>query len=624
MRGLRSRVPLVAGALLALIAPLGGCRRDASRVPPRQAVLERRIEGARRLLAAARQGPLVSFQQMLVVVDERLIGDLISSVTPYERVVDDTYRVRVDSAAVEFQAGFALVRLDGRASLKQAALDEAYADVSLYSGLDVLGVDPATGVLRARLNIIAFTARRVGVLGMQPPVRRLVEDLTREELSKFQVFNSDLEIPVRFDETLKLPEVDAGDEDDRVRIPAARIPLRVSVQDVKAIARKLWIPIAVAVPPDSVRTGGGRSAGAPRARRDKGIPLGDLVSNPTPGSAAFATLGLGRPLGGQRPDSLERRRREAELRATYEALQDSIIALSASDPLLIEAAADSGDVALFVRPALLELLARQVAAVYLDHVELDLTPEKPVDEAKPLEVETPVGEIKAGDWSVVLHIHRLRGVLKAGTPRLAFSGPDRIHLTVPVSIVRGQGSGILDFTWDAKSLVEIVCDDFATTLDISGVVLPGTYQVTGDYVLTAQAEKILARPEFPREKFRIKVDLTSESWAKVRGILESQNESGKCGVVDVDDLTEKLEEIGQQKGFKVKLPRSILKMVEIPARVSESVEFEDRRVRLDVQPEQLRTAPSVLWYTAAVEAEPGGPAPGSVPAGADSIGAPGC
>lgn len=611
MRGLRSRVPLVAGALMALLVPLGACRREAPRVPPRQAVLERRIEGARRLVAAARQGPLVSFRQMLAVVDERLIGDLISSVTPYERVVDDTYRVRVDSAAVEFQAGFALVQLDGRASLVQAAPDGAYADVSLYSGLDVLGVDPATGVLRARLNIIALTARRVGVLGMEPPVRRLVEDLTREELSKFDVFNSDLEIPVRFDETLKLPRVDAGDEDDRVRIPAARIPLQVSVQDVNSIARKLWITIAVAVPPDTVQRSGLRSAGAPRA-----TPVSS-------GSAAFATLGLGPRLGGQRPDSLERGRREAELRATYEALQDSVSALTAGDTLLLEAVADTGDVALYVRPALLELLARQVAAVYLDHVELDLTPEKPVDEEKPLEVETPLGDVKAGDWSVALRIHRLRGVLRAGTPRLAFRGPDRIHLRVPVSIVRGEGSGTLDFSWDAKSLVEIVCDDFATTLDITGVVLPGTYQVSGDYVLTAQGEKILARPEFPREKLRIKVDLAPESWARVRAILESQNEIGKCGAVDVDDLTEKLEEIGQQKGFKVKLPRSILKTVEIPARVSESVEFEDRTILLDVQPEQLRTAPSVLWYTAAVRAEPGEPARDPVPAGAESARAPG-
>jgi hypothetical protein len=586
-------------------------------------VLERRIEGARRLLAAARQGPLVPFEQMVAVVDERLIGDLISSVTPYERVVDDTYRVRVDSAAVEFQAGFALVRLDGRASLVRAAPDGAFADVSLYSGLDVRGVDPASGVLRARLNIIAFTARRVGLLGMEPPVRRLIEDLTREEISKFDVFNSELEIPVRFDEALKLPRVNAGDEDDRVRIPAARIPLRVSVQGVKVIARKLWITIAVAVPPDTVQYGGLGSAGAPRVRRGQGVTLEGLASSPTPGSAAFATLGMGQPLGGQRADSLERRRREAELRATYAALEDSITALTAGDTLFLKAVADTGDVALFVRPALLELLARQVAAVYLDHVELDLTPEKPVDETKPLEVETPVGDIKAGDWSVVLHIERLRGVLRAGTPRLAFREPDRIHLTLPVSIVRGQGSGTLDFTWDAKSLVEIVCDDFATTLDISGVVLPGTYQVKGDYVLTAQGEEILARPDFPREKFRIKVDLAPESWARVRAIIESQNESGKCGVVDVDDLTEKLEEIGQQKGFKVKLPRSILKTVEIPARVSESVEFEDRTILLDVQPQQLRTAPSVLWYTAAVEAEPGGPAPIRAPVGADSLGAPG-
>ena len=44
---------------------------------------------------------MVSFQHLLVVVDEKLIKEVISAVTPYEQVVDDTYRVRVDSAVYQ-------------------------------------------------------------------------------------------------------------------------------------------------------------------------------------------------------------------------------------------------------------------------------------------------------------------------------------------------------------------------------------------------------------------------------------------------------------------------------------------------------------------------------------------
>ncbi len=622
MKRLRSRAPAAVGALLALLASLGACRRDvAPRVHPAEAVLARRIEGIRRILADARRGPLVHFEQVLAVVDERLVRDLISSVTPYERIVDDVYRVRVDSAAAEFRAGFALVRLDGRASLVQAPASGVYADVSLYSGLDVLGVDAASGVLRARLHVIAFTARRVGMLGMEPPVRRLVEDLTREGLREFEVFNSDLQIPVRLEETVELPAVDAGDEDDRVRIPAADLPLRVSVQDVKVVAGKLWIPIGVAVLPRGVEPAGSPfhvDSGAPRGKGG-GDPAGGRglaeqgAGSWSPGLAAFALLGLGAPLAGQRDSATAR---VAGLRATYQALQDSLLAVTAPDSLLQRAAADSNDVALAVRPELLERLATEVAANYLDQVELDLTPEKPVDEEKPLKVKTPVGKIKAGDWSVRLSIHRLRGVLSAGTPRLTFTGANRVHLQLPVAIQRGKGTGTIDFAWDAKSLVELVCDDFATTLDIAGVVLPDRYEVNGDYALAAEGETIVARPEFPRDKFRIKVDLTPESWAKVRAVLESQNESGKCAAIDVDKLTQKLEEVGQ-KGFNVKIPRSILKTVEIPAGLSESVEVENRSIQLSVLPDALRATPSALWYTATVRAEPAAPS-AAAPARTDS------
>jgi hypothetical protein len=607
MRSHPSRAPTSAGALLAFFAVLACGRQTTPTISPEEAVLARRVEGVRALLSAGRRGPLIPFQEVLAVVDERVMRDLISSVAPYERVVDDEYKVRVDSAKVEFRAGFALVRLDGRASLAHRPDDETYADISLYSGLNVLGVDPTSGVLRARLQIIAFEARRVGVLGMEPPVRRLVENLTREKLSTFDVFNSDIELPVRFDETIELPEVDEGDEDDRIRIPAATLPVRLAVQDVKVMGRKLWIAIGLAVLPhppeparDSSRLGERPSGGEDRGRwsgEDRAAAL-----------AAVATVGVGWPLEIEHARSDSARRSLAQLRVTYRALEDSLTGLVSRDTLVREIAADTVSVALAVHKRLLDELARELSVHYLDEVELDLSPEKPVEEEKPLKVKTPLGKVKAGDWRVHLEIHRLRGVLSAGTPEMTFVGANRIHVVVPVAIRQGQGAGTIHFEWDAGWLAELVCDDFQTTLDIAGVVVPDQYEVGGDFVFSARGKTIVAQPEFPREKFRIKVDLTADSWSKVRRILTAQDEAGKCKPLDVEELEEKLRAIGM-KGFKVKIPRSIFKTIGIPAGVSESVQVEDRRLRLSVLPEVLRTTPDMLWYRASVRSQRGEAAP---------------
>ena len=233
-------LPLLTGLVL-------GCRSsDADRVSPEEAVLLRQRQGLTELLEAARKGPLVPFDQVLVIVDQGLVKDLLESATPYERLVADRYRIRLESAGVTFEDGFALVRLDGRASLANRDEKDVFADVSVYGGLDVLGLDPDSGTLRAAVRVMAFEATRVGVLGMDAPVRRLIEDLGSERIEEFNVLASDLEIPVRLEREITIPEI--GPEGE-IRIPAAVVPLQVAVTDVKAYRGKLWVSIGVAVVP---------------------------------------------------------------------------------------------------------------------------------------------------------------------------------------------------------------------------------------------------------------------------------------------------------------------------------------------------------------------------------------
>lgn len=245
MARLRIHFSGVAVCLAAASALPGGCRRPPAQPTAEQAVLERQRTALAGLLDEAGDGPLVPFDRVLVVVDQALVQDLLASAIPYERVVS-RYRVRVTSAAVRFEDGFALVRLDGRASLAGGPEAAAFADVSVFGGLDVLELEPDSGVLRGEVRVIAVDARRVAVMGVgaPPDAEALIEQLGRERLEAFGSLVSRLQIPVRLERAVELPAVAS---EHGVKIAAARIPLRAAVTHVRALRGRLWVSIDAAV-----------------------------------------------------------------------------------------------------------------------------------------------------------------------------------------------------------------------------------------------------------------------------------------------------------------------------------------------------------------------------------------
>ena len=102
MRRLLGFLILLTAALAAAVV-LVLTRRDGAEADSRAAVrhelLERQVRGAEALLAAARSGPLLRFEDVLVTVDEGLVQDLLASAMPVERVVDE-YRIRLNTARV--------------------------------------------------------------------------------------------------------------------------------------------------------------------------------------------------------------------------------------------------------------------------------------------------------------------------------------------------------------------------------------------------------------------------------------------------------------------------------------------------------------------------------------------
>lgn len=245
-RALRKRIAialglalLVSGGVVAYLR-LGATHHHETALSAERAVLQRQLQGLSGLLLAAEKGPLVTFEKVLVTVDEELVQSLIETALPLEAVVADRYRVRVAGARVQFEDGFALVTLEGRASLADRPQEDTFADVLLYGALDIVDLDPVSGTLRGRVTLIAFDARKVGVMGVGArPAEGLVEDLARERLEAFAPLLSEIEIPVAVQGKLELP----GLNENGVRIAKADLPLRVAVLSVKAFRRKLWISV---------------------------------------------------------------------------------------------------------------------------------------------------------------------------------------------------------------------------------------------------------------------------------------------------------------------------------------------------------------------------------------------
>ncbi|HEY3175998.1 MAG TPA: hypothetical protein VGK94_09610, partial [Candidatus Polarisedimenticolia bacterium] len=224
-----------------------------------------------------------------------------------------------------------------------------------------------------------------------------------------------------------------------------------------------------------------------------------------------------------------------------------------------------------------------------------------VTESGEIHTDTPVGEVSAGEWTLHVNLHNVRGILKAKGPRIELKTGNEVEVDLPVLLEQGEGTAAVRFAWKSHGLAKIVCKDFETTQEISGRVKPEEYPVRGSFLLAAGKDSITATPRFDPE-FRLKVELSPESWAKVRAALEAQDDISRCGLaLDPDKIFGKLQEL-VGKGFKIHLPRKLLRPVALPTGVSESVEVEGRRVAVAVTQNALRIAPDGLWYSIDVQA----------------------
>jgi hypothetical protein len=237
---------------IVLLLGLTACQRwrTPKRITFQQVILERQRAGMQDLIDTMRDSSLIPADQALVIIDQSLVRDLLTAAIPFERDIGNGMKVQVNSATVLFEDGLALVQLDGRAGLGGG--EGVYADVTIYGHLHKVELAPEEELLRASIEVIAYDEKEVNVMGMQPSVKELLEDLRELGIAAFDNLDYTLDIPVRLASAVRLPAIGGPGED--VHIRAATVPLNVNVANVKSFRGKLWITINLTVP-GAERTG---------------------------------------------------------------------------------------------------------------------------------------------------------------------------------------------------------------------------------------------------------------------------------------------------------------------------------------------------------------------------------
>jgi hypothetical protein len=205
----------------------------------REIVLARQNQELIKLKAEADKGTLLDFKGVLIVVDQVLVQDLLRAVTPLDAEVGGGFHVRIRSVDSGFGDGVALVRLTGQASVAGASVG---TDVTVFAAIDVVRLDPASGMLQCGVNILGIDAQNATALGRNDPIGRLTEALTDGGLA---LLLGPLEIPISLEDRLEMPAV----QSKRLQIPAETLPLSVAAREVKVFGGRLWIFVDVALVP---------------------------------------------------------------------------------------------------------------------------------------------------------------------------------------------------------------------------------------------------------------------------------------------------------------------------------------------------------------------------------------
>jgi hypothetical protein len=302
---------------------------------------------------------------------------------------------------------------------------------------------------------------------------------------------------------------------------------------------------------------------------------------------AASSLGGCRRKEDATPDQMKARNEALE--RERDDLRSRLGDLVAKDPRL--AGMPGNGVRVGVPTSLARTLIQRVVGGFVDSVTLKLS-NLSVHKAGKIKKVVSIGE-----YDLTVMIDEVMGNLKTGKPEVGFGG-NRVSVALPVRVASGAGSATIDFKWDGKNVSGAVCGDMEIHQKVSGTVKPDSYPVSGSLLLRATTQQILASPQFPTIKVKLKVEPSPDSWAAVQKILDDQG--GVCGfVVDKVNIRGVLDGlIG--KGFDVRLPTEKIKPMAIPVGIAPTMTVRGEPITIAVKVGKLAITESMLWLGADV------------------------
>ena len=321
------------------------------------------------------------------------------------------------------------------------------------------------------------------------------------------------------------------------------------------------------------------------------------------GLAAVALLAAtavvtARSCGGEAMSAQDMREKIAALETEREQLRARVDELMLSDKRL--EGMPQTEVRFGVPTSLARTLISRVISGFVDQVTLVLENLKVHKAGKVKKIVT------IGQYDLDVRIDRVVGHLRTGEPDIHFGG-NQVSVALPIEIASGSGDATIHFVWDGKNISGAVCGDMEVTETVGGDVKPDSYPVSGGLELTATTQRILASPRFPPIKVNLKVEPSSESWQKVRAIIESKG--GLCGFVldkvDVPGLLAKL--VG--KGFNVRLPTEKIKPMAVPVGIEPTMTVRGEPVTLGITVSGLAITEHMIWLGVDVDVDLGDTTP---------------
>src|SRR5262245_24176272 len=210
---------------------------------------------------------------------------------------------------------------------------------------------------------------------------------------------------------------------------------------------------------------------------------------------------------------------------------------------------------------------------------------------------------KVGEFVLDAHILEARALVRPGKPTLTFQ-QRRIGIALPFDLADGGGKVELGFAWDSKGLAaNMVCGDLDIKKVVTGTVVPQHYTVQGSFAIAVQGASLKLTPDFPELAVRIFAQPTEQAWAVVEEVKADQR-AGCRKALDKIDIKKILGNV-LGKGFNIKIPPKVLRPVNLPAGLQQSLSVQGVKLKLGVQTTDLVVSEDRLWYGANVTAEVG-------------------